>query len=155
MKWRVTKVAPRHTARAIVVHNGNILLMERWRPGLHYFSIPGGGIEAGETPEITAARELMEETGCVIVPERLLYLLTFADGSDHHIFLGRYVSGTPHLPADAPEALDSDPDNRFKPCWVPFADVAKLPLRMWQPIHEQLVHDLAQGFSPDVITLAG
>ena len=55
-------MSPRHTGRGIVVRGTQILLMERWRAGLHYFSIPGGGIEAGETPQQCAVREILEET---------------------------------------------------------------------------------------------
>lgn len=94
----------RHTGRGIVVHEGKVLLMQRWRAGMHYFSIPGGGIEAGETPEQTAVREIAEETTLVVTAGREVYRME--DGPiNHHIFLCEYVNGQPHLPADAPEFL--------------------------------------------------
>ena len=68
-------LAPRHTARCIVVHEGQLLLMERWRDGLHYFSIPGGGVEAGESFEQAAMRELAEETTVAAVIERLIVIM--------------------------------------------------------------------------------
>jgi 8-oxo-dGTP pyrophosphatase MutT (NUDIX family) len=145
---------PRHTARAIVIHNNQLLLIERWRPGLHYFSIPGGGIEPGEQAEQTAVRELLEETGCVVQLERQVYLLKLPDGSEHNIFLARYVSGEPHLPADSPEALHTTSDNRFKPRWVALDSLAKASFLIWKPIQRQLVRDLADGFSPELRVLA-
>jgi 8-oxo-dGTP diphosphatase len=143
----------RHTARAIVIHDNKLLLIERWRDGLHYFSVPGGGIEDDETPEQTATRELAEETGCVIKLERSLYLLKLADGTDHHIFLGRYVSGEPHLPETSPEALEQNENNRFKPCWVSLEELADVLFLVWRPIKEQLLHDLEHGFSNSIQTL--
>ncbi|AQU81586.1 MAG: NUDIX domain-containing protein [Halomonas sp.] len=57
-KMRVLK---REASRAIVTRNDNILLLytERYDD----FSFPGGGIDAGESPEVGLHRELYEETG--------------------------------------------------------------------------------------------
>jgi 8-oxo-dGTP pyrophosphatase MutT (NUDIX family) len=136
---------PRHTARALVIRGDNLLLMERWRDGLHYFSIPGGGIEPGETAEQTAVRELAEETGCVVRPARLLYILRLADQTEHSIFLADYVSGEPQLPADSPEALEGNSKNRFKPRWVPLDQLADKDFLVWAPVRDQLLHDLPYG----------
>ena len=57
----------RNRSVAIVVRNGKILV-ERLcykdaNNGKEFFSVPGGGIEEGETPEQTVLRELKEECG--------------------------------------------------------------------------------------------
>jgi 8-oxo-dGTP diphosphatase len=145
---------PRHTARCIVLHDDKLLLIERWRDGLHYYSVPGGGIEPGETPEQTVVRELAEETGCVVAVERKLYLLQLSDDTEHHIFLGRYISGEPGLPDDSPEALHQHENNRFEPCWLPVAELKDAPFLVWRPIKERLLRDLKNGFEPEVVTLA-
>ncbi|HSX42591.1 MAG TPA: NUDIX domain-containing protein [Candidatus Saccharimonadales bacterium] len=144
---------PRVSARGIIIRDDELLLIERWRDGLHYFSVPGGGIEAGETPEQTVVRELAEETGCVVRPVRKLYFLTLADGNQSHIFLCNYVSGEAHLPPDAPEA-QARPDNKFLPRWVPLSDLARAPFLVWEPVRKQLVHDMEHGFSESVRQLA-
>jgi ADP-ribose pyrophosphatase len=43
----------------------NVLLIKEYSPGSNSFlyTLPGGHIEAGESPEVTARRELREETG--------------------------------------------------------------------------------------------
>ena len=50
-----------------------------------FWELPGGFIEAGETPEIAALRELEEETGLVCQPENLqqIGLVTPAPGVIH------------------------------------------------------------------------
>jgi ADP-ribose pyrophosphatase YjhB (NUDIX family) len=141
----------RHTARAIVLHDDRLLLMERWRPGHHYFSIPGGGIEEGETPQETVLRELREETSCEVSVRRQLYLMNF-EGNLHHIFLCEYVSGEPHLPADAPEANEG-PDNRFEPCWMPVTGLPAAPFIIWQPVKDRLLYDLEHGFANEVVEI--
>jgi len=140
---------PRHTARGIVVRDGQILLMERWRPGMHYFSIPGGGIEPGETSRQTVVREILEETTVAVKAGRKV--LELRDGDfRHRIYLCEYISGEPRLPADAPEALQMTHDNRFKPGWVPVSELRALPFTYWQPLQEPLAGGLSNGFSGPV-----
>lgn len=60
----MSHVAPRLTARAVVVRqDGKIAVMYAEAFGL--YSLPGGGVEMGETPEEALVREVAEETGCV------------------------------------------------------------------------------------------
>ena len=140
---------PRHTARGIVVHQGNILLMERWRPGLHYFSIPGGGIEPGETPEATVVRELREETSVEVKVGRPVLEMRVGDLS-HLLYLCEYISGEPHLPDDAPEAQLDAAINRFKPRWVDIGLLDELPFIYWEPIRLQLIEGMQHGFDDKV-----
>lgn len=143
----------RDTARGIVVHNGRILFIERWRPGMHYFSIPGGGIEKNETPEQTVEREIKEETSMVVrVKEQVLEM---HDGEfSHKIYLCERVSGEPKLPPDAPEALHMGDANRFKPGWVPIERLPELPFTYWQPLKQPLIDGLANGFKQPVKVVA-
>jgi 8-oxo-dGTP diphosphatase len=143
----------RDTARAIIIHDGKVLLMERWRDGLHYFSIPGGGIEPGETAEEAAIRELAEEMSIVIRPARVLYTVHAPDAK-HTIFLADYISGEAALHPDSPEAaVHARGKNLFKPAWVPLADVATLPFEYWKPVFARLARDLEQGFSAQTVDI--
>lgn len=156
----MTDVVPlrhkKNTARGIVVHEGKLLLIERWRRygqrDLHYFSIPGGGIEPGETPEQTVKREIPEETTIVVkVNEQVLEM---RDGEfSHKIYLCEYISGEPHMPDDAPEKLDNGPENRFEPGWVPLEQLPDLPLTYWEPLRKPLIDGLKHGFSQVKISI--
>ena len=54
----------REGSRAIIIKDGNILLSHE--VNIEQWMIPGGGIEAGETPEICCVREMAEETGLIV-----------------------------------------------------------------------------------------
>lgn len=53
----------RNRSVAIVVRNGAILVEKIYFEGRYFYSLPGGGIEEGESPEDTVLRELKEECG--------------------------------------------------------------------------------------------
>lgn len=53
----------RNRSVAIVVRDRKILMERVFYFGREFFTVPGGGIEDGETPEQAALRELKEECG--------------------------------------------------------------------------------------------
>ena len=56
-------VYKRSRSVAIVVRDGKILMERVFYFGREFYTVPGGGIEEGETPEQAALRELKEECG--------------------------------------------------------------------------------------------
>lgn len=56
-------------AYAVIIENGKILLTRQWDG----YSIVGGGVEKGEGFEETIIREVKEETGLDIVPDKMIY----------------------------------------------------------------------------------
>ena len=61
------------TRVAVVLNEREILLIKNW-VGTQLWTFPGGGIKTGESPEHAAARELYEETGMRVHPDRLVYV---------------------------------------------------------------------------------
>ncbi len=141
----------RDTARGIVIKDGRLLLIERFRPGMHYFSTPGGGIEQRETPEQAVERELMEETSIKVSVEREIY--TWQEGPHtHHFFLCTYISGEPSLHHDAEEASNG-PNNVHLPRWVDLEEAASLSFGYWEPLKDRLLKDIKEGLPKEVVHL--
>lgn len=63
------KVYERPSARAVILKDGKVLLNYIKKHDCYEF--PGGGIEAGETPEQAVRREVAEETGQIVIPESI------------------------------------------------------------------------------------
>jgi ADP-ribose pyrophosphatase YjhB (NUDIX family) len=58
---------------AAIFRDGRVLIVRRGRPPAHgLYTLPGGGVELGETLEQAAIREVREETGLAIAPLALV-----------------------------------------------------------------------------------
>ena len=63
----------RVAAYAVIVDDDARVLLARWTEGRRVsWTMPGGGLEPGEDPEVAARREVQEETGYKVVLEELL-----------------------------------------------------------------------------------
>jgi ADP-ribose pyrophosphatase YjhB (NUDIX family) len=97
-------------AASVALRRGDrFLLVERGRePSRGRFAFPGGRIEAGETPEQAARRELFEETGMTASSLELHRVIDLA-GPDSlegvifrlHVFTGAAAGGEPVAGDDA------------------------------------------------------
>src|ERR1700751_2977424 len=58
---------------AAIFRDGRVLIVRRARPPAHgLYTLPGGGVELGETLEQAIIREVREETGLAITPLALV-----------------------------------------------------------------------------------
>lgn len=105
---------------AAIIRAGKVLIVRRGRPpasGL--FTLPGGGVEAGETLRQAVIREVREETGLTVEPLGLAgYREVIARDGDSKVerhfvilpFAARWISGEVALNDELAEAHWLAPD---------------------------------------------
>ena len=69
----MTNPAKRPRAFGALIRDGRILMIKHEHDGRVYWTLPGGGVEEGETFETAVVREVHEETGLVVTVRRLLW----------------------------------------------------------------------------------
>ncbi len=116
----------RHRAAVFVLDNGKVLLFHRFKNGDEYYAVPGGGVEANETPEEAAIRELKEETNLdVLLGEKIGELEE--DSNRQYFYIAKSWAGTPTL--GGPEAERNSPNNQYILEWIPIKKLEGINLR--------------------------
>jgi ADP-ribose pyrophosphatase YjhB (NUDIX family) len=66
---RTYPLRPYLAVSAAIFRDGRVLIVRRARPPAHgLYTLPGGGVELGETLEEAVAREVLEETALIVEP---------------------------------------------------------------------------------------
>jgi mutator protein MutT len=110
-------------AAAVIVRDGQILLMHRLKDGREYYSFPGGSVEEGETPEQAVRREIQEEFTLDIVSEKLLLEME-SMGKYGYYYLVRQFTGVPTLGGEEKRIMTRE--NQYHPAWKPVAELREL-----------------------------
>lgn len=114
--------ARRPAVMVLPVHENHLLMIREYAVGTERYelTLPKGLIDAGETPEQSANRELQEEIGFAaarLTPLRPLYTSPGHMYSPMHLFIAENLTPA-KLPGDEPEPLQT--------VAVPLSDVDKL-----------------------------
>jgi 8-oxo-dGTP pyrophosphatase MutT (NUDIX family) len=111
-----------------------VLLM--LRADFRIWSLPGGGLEPGESREQAAIRETLEETGYQVTLDRYVGNYRRPQFNDlRHIFTAHVTGGQP---------LKSGPETR-EVRWFP---VGELPARMTPSVHKIVADALTETHDP-------
>ncbi|MGW0390176.1 NUDIX hydrolase [Streptomyces sp. NPDC003042] len=113
----------RRRVAAVIIRDGCVLMVrERGRgpSGLHdgpeYWTLPGGGVESGETPLDAVRREVAEETGLRALEVRYAYEAPYPSGWTG-CFRVEVAPGEPRLGVDG--HLECDCPRMVGLVWVP------------------------------------
>lgn len=145
----------RTAVRAIVIENGKLLVMHRNKQGNQYYTLVGGRMNDGETPEQALAREVQEETGLTVTAARLVYTEDHpAPYNEQYIYLCEVA---PHAAIAIQDASEEGTMNKYgmnlhQPFWVnkqAFANTAfRTPL-----LQAAIVIALKKGFPEQPVKL--
>jgi 8-oxo-dGTP diphosphatase len=106
-------------ARVIIVKDNKVLFIHRKKYGKEYYVLPGGAIEANETPEQAAIREAKEETNFDIELGELLFEMPEEVKGEKryaYYFLAKEFTG--ELKLGGPEIERQSEDNQYIFEWL-------------------------------------
>lgn len=100
----------RHRVCAALIEEQQILMVELHTPSRIFWTLPGGGVESGETKEQAVMREVLEETHLHVTIERQLYEISIDQGTETCFLVRRALGSSaprlgidPELPFDQQE----------------------------------------------------
>lgn len=117
-------------ATAVIIKDSLILLIHRFRNGVEFFVLPGGGVEEGESIEEAVIREVKEETNFDAKTNKKLWeFLNDHNGNKkmHYFYLITDFSGDMQLGGE--EAIENSPENSYTLEWHKLNELEKIPLK--------------------------
>ncbi|MEU8543043.1 NUDIX domain-containing protein [Streptomyces sp. NPDC048717] len=149
----------RTSAKAVVVHDGRVLLQRANWGGEDCYFLPGGGQNPGEPLDATARREVHEETGLRVTVEKLLWVREYIGAHHEH---ADTEAGTHRIevifhctPEGEPGQLGGHAEDIVQTGleWVELEKVAALnllPQALRQPISALATNQAPAGYLGDV-----
>lgn len=129
------------TVSAVVEKDGHYLIVEEYATGNAVLNQPGGHIEAGESPEVAAIREVVEETGCDVTCGELIGVYLWIHPQTRQQFL-RITFVAEYLSCDETRKLDQ---NIIKRRWMTRAELEQQRSRLRSPAVLRCIHDYEAG----------
>lgn len=144
----------RQSVRAIIINGDKMVVMHRNKFGQEYYTLIGGGVDAGESPEQALVREVAEETGLAVANPRLvIYENHDKFYGPQFVYLCEYVSGEPTLAPGSDEAsINELGKNTYTPMWLPLASLASVPF-VSEQLKNALLKFIPTGFPDQPVEL--
>ena len=126
-----TETKIRHRVVGVIIQDGKILLLKRFRDGKEYYVFPGGGAEGKETFEEALQREMKEELSIEIGNSKLLF--EFEQSQDYygalmveknHYYLIEDFRGEPEL--GGPEKERMNETNQYHIQWIDLTKIKEM-----------------------------
>ncbi|MEY2470911.1 MAG: 8-oxo-dGTP diphosphatase [Actinomycetota bacterium] len=121
-------MSKQHAERAgvVIVRHGRLALIERRRADQHYFAVPGGSVEKGETVAHAAHREAEEELGVAVVLGELRVSINHReeDGTFQQQWYFDASVDSDDIVVAGPELLNPASKGTYEAVWVPLDELA-------------------------------
>lgn len=130
--------SPKIGVGVFIFRNGKFLMGQRkGAHGADSWSVPGGHLEFGESPEETAAREVQEETGLKITNVRFGAVTNdvFTEEDKHYVtvwMISDWQSG---------EAQILEPDKFVSQKWITFDELPRGLFLPWQNLKQSQFYE--------------
>lgn len=109
----------RVTTKAVIYTPDRKKVLVIYIPWENHYGLPGGHIEAGETPDDTIKRELTEETGVSYDQLRPINFFIHRNGKVVLVYLARSINET---------LCSSQNEIEGTPCWLTKAEFKKIDI---------------------------
>lgn len=114
----------RLVSRGIIFIDNKVVLLKRIRKEngkyLHYYAIPGGGVELNESLEEACIREVKEEVSLDVTIDKYLGVEEYDKGIVHY-YKVNYLGGVPILGGEEKE--HNNPDNYYEVALIDIKDL--------------------------------
>jgi len=134
----ISKAYPRGTRVVGIILSKNkreVILIERYKNGRHYYVFPGGGLESSDkTKKDALLREIKEETNTVVEIVNQPYELKIKGHSRQIFYICQHLEGVPLLVGE--EKRRQSGNDQYVPKWIPIEELAQkkaypLEVRDW------------------------
>lgn len=139
------------TVGAVVLFEGRYLIVEEVANRRRVLTQPGGHIEANESPEQAAVREVREETGCTVHCEDLIGVYLWIQPQTRQQFL-RIMYSADFVDCDEHAELDRGVIARR---WMTLGDIEKSRQHLRSPVVLRCIHDFEAGIRQSDALLSG
>lgn len=129
---------------AILIENNKVLCISCKYEDGEYFPFPGGGLEAGETMEETAIREMFEETGLIVKSKKLVYVNDWIKDRKTNTRVLNIFFWVERIGGQIIQG-EKDGEKVKEIVWIPIADLHKIDFRP-KYLADRLPEDVKRKF---------
>jgi ADP-ribose pyrophosphatase YjhB (NUDIX family) len=113
--------------RAVIVQDGKLLMIKRFKDDKTYFVFPGGGVIGSETATVALERECFEELNVSVKVGDLFFQQVFND-NEEFLYLCEIVGGQVGC-GSGQEYVNMKSEDTYQPLWLVISDLPDMDIK--------------------------